>query len=58
MIYLIEKLWLDPMENHQADGYSPLGYVNTQAEAIHICISGRLFDKKDCWSLYKVTPRI
>ena len=32
-IFLIEKGWLDPMENRSADGYEPFGYKMTEQEA-------------------------
>jgi hypothetical protein len=51
MKYLIEKLWIDPMENHRADGYSPFGYTNTKEEAENFCMKGKTFTKEDCWSL-------
>ena len=37
MIYVIEKLWWDPMENHNSHGYEAYGYVETEEEAIEIC---------------------
>lgn len=33
MIYLIEQVWQDPMENYNSYGYSPIGYVNSKVEA-------------------------
>lgn len=37
MIYVIEKLWWDPMENHNSHGYSVHSYVKTEEEAKVIC---------------------
>jgi hypothetical protein len=51
-IFLIEKFWFD----HQAYGYKLLGYVKSQAEAIHICTNGELFDKRHCQLLEQITP--
>lgn len=51
MKYLIEKLWVDPMENHNADGYAPYGYADTEEEAKAFCAKGKTYTNKDCWSL-------
>jgi hypothetical protein len=53
MKYLIEKLWIDPLENlrQNAYGYKPLGYVDTEEEAKAFCATGRLFTGEDCWAL-------
>lgn len=34
MIYLIEELWVDSLENRGAYGYKPVGYVKTEVEAL------------------------
>jgi len=47
--YLIERLWIDPMENRNADGYEPFGYVDTEEEAKEECSKGRMYNEKDCW---------
>lgn len=36
-IYLIKKLWYDPMENHNSHGYREHGFVSTLTEAEWIC---------------------
>jgi hypothetical protein len=55
--YLIERLWIDPMENRNADGYEPFGYVDTEEEAKEECSKGRMYNEKDCWSLFADTPQ-
>lgn len=51
-IFLIEKLWLDPMENRKPYGYSPDCYVTTEEEAEAFCNQGRRYTSKDCWGIY------
>lgn len=36
-MFLIERLWIDPMENRDAYGYTPIGVVQTKEEADRIC---------------------
>ncbi len=50
-IFLIEKAWLDPMENINADGYEPAGFVETEEEAQKICTEGGYYTPVDCWSI-------
>jgi hypothetical protein len=50
-IYLIEKAWLSPMENRNADGYEPFGYKLTEAAAKRFCESKGFYTEKDCWSV-------
>lgn len=52
-IFLISKLWLDPLENevNSAYGYKPYGFVTTEAEANKLVSESRLFSTKDCWAL-------
>jgi hypothetical protein len=40
MIYLIKKLWADPLENHDQYGYTAVGYVTTEEEAKAIVEKG------------------
>lgn len=56
MIYIVEKLWIDPMENHNAHGYELHSYVINEIEAIEIVNKGGLMDKSKCWSLMQNTP--
>jgi|WetSurMetagenome_2_1015567.scaffolds.fasta_scaffold14626_6 hypothetical protein len=39
------------MENRNAYGYSPFGYVKTEEEAKNICDNSRLLTEEDCWAL-------
>ena len=50
-IFLIEKAWIDPMENRNADGYTPVGYVTSLEEAEEIVKSGGFYTSEDCWSV-------
>jgi len=50
-IFLIEKGWIDYMENHNADGYEPFGYKLTEQEAKDFCESKGYWTDKDCWSV-------
>jgi hypothetical protein len=51
LIFLIKELWFDWMENRDVHGYKTKGYVLTKKEAEEICSKGKIFTKKDCWSL-------
>lgn len=53
MVYLISRVWIDPMENQTdaAVGYMSIGYVKTEQEAIDFCLEGRKFTNKDCWAI-------
>ena len=57
-IYLISKLWINPMEEDSRDttGYDIIGYVETLEEAEKICDAGQEFDVNDCWSITKPMP--
>lgn len=50
-IFLIEKGWIDSMENRNADGYEPFGYKLTEKEAKEFCESKGYWTDKDCWSV-------
>lgn len=52
-IYLIKKLWVDPMENvgSEAMGYSTIGYVLTRDEADRICSLDRVKRTEYPWPL-------
>lgn len=56
MIYLIEKLWIDPMENTKACGYDPYAFVNTESAAKKICETSKAFTEKDCWEIKYTGP--
>ncbi len=49
MIYLIEKVWIDPTENHNYVGYTPQGYVETIDEANKIVNEGYYYTETDHW---------
>lgn len=58
-IFLIEKGWIDPMENRIADGYEPFGYKATEQEAKDFCESHGYWTSDDCWSIrYKSNGRM
>ncbi len=50
-IYLIEKTWIDNLENRNAWGYSPVGFVKTKKEAEEIVEKGGRHKEKDCWEM-------
>jgi hypothetical protein len=51
-VYLIERVWYDPMGNDdRAAGYGIVGYVPTEEEAKAIVENGREIDPKVCWAL-------
>jgi len=50
-IFLIERGWIDSMENRNADGYKPFGYKLTEQEAKEFCESKGYWTDKDCWSV-------
>ena len=54
-VFLIEKIWLDSMENEiaSAKGYKPYGFVNTEEEAISFCNKGKTYTSKDCWAIFE-----
>ena len=51
--YLIEKIWIDNLENQwaQAFGYEPYAIVDTKKEAQDFCRQGRKYTPKDSWVL-------
>jgi hypothetical protein len=53
LVYIIEKIWIDPMENHSegAVGYNPIGFVLEEQAAIEFCKTGRDYTSKDCWAI-------
>lgn len=36
-MYIIKKIWIDPLENRNTYGYDIYGYVTTKEEALRIC---------------------
>jgi hypothetical protein len=50
-VYLIKRLWIDPLENDNAYGFESIGFVSTKEEADRIC-SLKYISKKTCpWPL-------
>lgn len=50
-IYLIEKGWIDPMENRNASGYTPHGFKLTEDDAKSFCESQGFWTSDDCWEI-------
>lgn len=67
MIWIVKRLWIDPLENRDAYGYDVIGYVTDAAEADRISKLEMIPKSKYPWpldyhdepgdyvSLYKVT---
>ena len=51
-VFLIEKGWIDPMENRNAAGYNPFCYVNTEEDAKLFCESQGYWTVEDCWIIH------
>lgn len=58
-IFLIEQLWLDPMENEvgSAFGYNSIGYVASEIEAINLVSDCKMYTSDDCWAIYHPLPK-
>jgi hypothetical protein len=52
-IFIIEKAWVDQMENRNAYGYAVIGYKLTEEEAKQFCESGGFYTNEDCWQISK-----
>ena len=50
-MYLIERLWIDDLENKNAYGFIPIGYVKTLQEAEYICNLQHIPKKEYPWPL-------
>ena len=50
-IFLIEKGWIDPLENHTADGYEPFSFRLNEQEAKDFCEAQGYWTRSDCWSI-------
>ena len=50
-IYLIEKGWIDPLENREAIGYETHSYVESEEEAIKFCEKHGYWTGDDCWEI-------
>ena len=56
-IYLIEKGFIDSMENRNVDWYEPFGYKLSEQEAKEFCDSFGFWTDKDCWSIAYLTDK-
>lgn len=56
-IFLIEKGWIDPMENDKAMGYTLHSYTNTEDEAKTFCESKGYWTEDDCWEVCYIVGR-
>jgi hypothetical protein len=50
-MFLIEKLWFDPLENRDAMGFTSIGWVSTKEEADRICGLERIQRSTYPWPL-------
>lgn len=50
-VFLIEKAWVDPMENRDSHGYDLYTYRLSEKEAKDFCDLGGYLTEKDCWSI-------
>lgn len=59
MLYAIEKIWIDPLENQYsaAVGYDTVGYANTKEEAEEIVSKGGVLPKGACWAVSEDMPK-
>jgi hypothetical protein len=57
-IFLIEKIWIDSLENNpnRAVGYSIIGYVENEDIAKDICSKSKIYTQKDCWAILEEMP--
>lgn len=58
-VYLIEEIWINPLNNDvsSAVGYGPHGFVYPESIAQKICNEGRKYTKKDCWAINDTLPQ-
>lgn len=54
-IYLIEKGWIDPLENKKAMGYETHSYTESEEKAIKFCEKHGYWTGDDCWEI-NLTP--
>jgi hypothetical protein len=50
-VFLIEKAWIDPMENRNASGYDFHSYMTSEEEAKTFCESKGCYTSNDCWEV-------
>ena len=51
-IFLIEKGWIDPIENRIALGYNIIGFLPTEEEAKKYCANKGYWTRADCWAIH------
>lgn len=51
MVWLVKKLWVDPLENREAYGYDVVGYVTDPEEAERISKLATIPKSKYPWPL-------
>ncbi|MBR9705178.1 hypothetical protein GOV12_07230 [Candidatus Pacearchaeota archaeon] len=58
LVYLIEKIWIDSMENEvsAAVGYKPFGFTPSEEVAKRFCDAGKTYTEKDCWAIRNTMP--
>ncbi|MBT4538681.1 hypothetical protein HOI26_02120 [Candidatus Woesearchaeota archaeon] len=58
LVYLIEKIRIDPFENEisEAVGYEPFGFTQEEEVAKRICNDSRQYTRKDCWAIQTTNP--
>jgi len=57
MIFIIEKGWIDPMENRDAHGYNIFGYTLSEERAKDFCDAKGFWTQDDCWSIRGKIPK-
>lgn len=50
-MYLIKRLWIDPLENRNAFGYEVIGFVKSKKEANRICNLEQVLRSAHPWPL-------
>ena len=56
MIYVIEKLWYDGLENHHSYGYEVIGYLPTEEQAKDFCNKGGVATGEQHYAFAYVGP--
>lgn len=58
LVYLIEKISIDPSENIPCNAveYSPFGFTLDEEMAKNFCEKGRQYTDKDCWAIMDTMP--
>jgi len=56
-IFLIEKGWINPLENRDTEGYEPFVYTNDENVAKKFCESNGFWTPDDCWAISYIPGR-